>query len=359
MTSGAHAVGFMTADQAADEPADRTAGAAGYGIDTAGHGADASEAESSFAVNLAAYQGPFDVLLSLISQRKLELTQISLSQITGEFIDYVRELDESHGAEETSAFIDVASILIEAKSAALLPHDEQQAAADEQTLEALRERDLLFARLLQYKAFKQAGEDFRARWAANAGRFPHPGAIDPAVAQLLPELVWTVSPVDLARIAARVIANAPADHVSVRQLHVPLADLREQAAIVRAKLRAAGDKTDVTFTDLVADTSTRGEIVARFMALLAFFKQGVVQFRQNGPFEPLHVRWVSANESNDETMVARIDTADFDPVNATDGTGTAKSRNPGAQVSATADSHADREEPAQETQHAQEEENRG
>lgn len=301
--------------------------------------ADAEEAGgagSSFAVSLSAYQGPFDVLLSLISQRKLELTEISLSQITGEFIDYVRGLDETHGAEETSAFIDVASILIEAKSVALLPHDEQQAADDQQTLEALRERDLLFARLLQYKAFKQAGEDFRARWAANAGRFPHPGALDPTVAALLPELVWTVTPAELARIAARVIANAPADHVSVRQLHVPLADLREQAAIVRSKLRAAGDRVDVTFTDLVADTATRGEIVARFMALLAFFKQGVVQFRQAGPFEPLHVRWVSENESDDDMMVAGINVADFDPRaaasesthEATDRMGTANARNP-------------------------------
>lgn len=280
---------------------------------------DGGTADSQFAVSLSAYQGPFDVLLSLISQRKLELTEISLAQITGEFIDYVRGLDESHGAEETSAFIDVASILIEAKSAALLPHDEQQAAADEQTLEALRERDLLFARLLQYKAFKQAGEDFRVRIAANAGRFPHPGVLDPALASLLPELVWTVTPTELAQIAARVIANAPAGHVSVRQLHVPLADLREQAAIVREKLRAAGDKVDVTFTDLVADTATRGEIVARFMALLAFFKQGVVQFKQAGPFEPLHVRWVSERESEDEAMIARIDTADFDPGSADSG----------------------------------------
>lgn len=293
----------------APSPAD---GGDGLGDLVARETPDERAAESSFAVSLDAYQGPFDVLLSLISQRKLELTEISLSAITGEFIDYVRGLDATHTAEEISAFIDVASILVEAKSAALLPHDEESEAADEQTLAALRERDLLFARLLQYKAFKQAGNDFRARIAANSGRYPHPAQLDAAVAALLPELVWTISPDDLARIAARVIANAPAEHVSVHQLHVPLADLREQAAIVRAKLREAGDRVDVTFARLVADAQTRGEVVARFMALLAFFKQGVVQFRQDAPFSPLHVRWVSANESEDEAMVTSIDSNDFD-----------------------------------------------
>ncbi len=267
--------------------------------------------EASFTVTLDAYQGPFDVLLSMISQRKLELTEISLTAITGEFIDYVRRLDVSSGADEISAFVDVASILVEAKSAALLPQDDDSA-SDEQTLEALRERDLLFARLLQYKAFKQAADDFRMRIAANSGRFPHPAQIDDTIAKLLPELVWTVTPEQLARIAAMVIANAPAEQVSMHQLHVPLADLREEAGIVRDKLRAAGDRADMTFAELTADAETRGEIVARFMALLAFFKQGVVQFKQDAPFAPLHVRWISENETEDEAMVAQITDGDFD-----------------------------------------------
>ena len=122
-----------------------------------------------FSVELEVYSGPFDALLSMIANRRLELTEVSLSEITEEFLAYVRTLDLARDMEEASAFLDVSSVLVEAKSAALLPHDQTDGERDEQSLEALRERDLLFARLLQYRAFKQAAGDFRARLAANAG----------------------------------------------------------------------------------------------------------------------------------------------------------------------------------------------
>lgn len=253
-----------------------------------------SAVDSGFLVDLEVYSGPFDALLGLLANRRLELTEVSLAQITEEFAAYVKTLDFERSLDEASAFLDVASVLVEAKSAALLPSDEE-GNRDEQSMEALRERDLLFARLLQYKAFKQAGADFRARMANNAGRFPHPATVDEAVAAMLPELAWTVEPLDLARLAARVIANAPADEVSVHQLHVPLVDLKLQAAIVRGRLRAAAGGA-VSFADLTADASSRIEVVGRFLSLLVFFKQGVVQFKQDGPYEPLWLRWVAAGE---------------------------------------------------------------
>ena len=141
--------------------------------DGGGIGGDAA-VSPGFSVELEVYSGPFDALLSMIANRRLELTEVSLSEITEEFLAYVRTLDLARNMEEASAFLDVASVLVEAKSAALLPHDQTDGERDEQSLEALRERDLLFARLLQYRAFKQAAGDFRARLAANAGRFPHP-----------------------------------------------------------------------------------------------------------------------------------------------------------------------------------------
>ena len=262
----------------------------GRAAEAAGEAGFADAADGGFSVSLEVYSGPFEALLGLLANHRLELTEVSLAEITGEFLDYVRTLGTSRGMEEASAFIDVASILVEAKSAALLPGDEQ-GRRDERSMEALRERDLLFARLLQYRAFRQAAADFRARIAANAGRFPHPGAPDVSVGALLPELVWTLDADDLARIAARVIANAPASEVSVHQLHVPLVDLRAQAAVVRDRLRASDGA--VTFDELVADASGRIEVVARFLALLAFFKQGVVRFRQDGPYETLYLRWGS------------------------------------------------------------------
>ena len=258
-------------------------------------------ATSGFQVNLEVYSGPFDALLGMIANNKLELTEVSLSSITEEFLTYVRGLDFTKNMDEASAFLDIASTLVEAKSVAILPGSEDSQ-HDEQSLEALRERDLLFARLLQYRAYKQAAGDFRARIAANSGRFPHPAAMDEAVAAMLPELVWTLTPLELAQLAAQVIANAPASEVSIHQLHVPLVDLRAQSLVVRDRLIAAlefkGDQS-MSFSELTRDCTSRIEVVARFMAVLVFFKQGVLQYQQDGPFAELHLRWVPGV---DETM---------------------------------------------------------
>ncbi|WP_225431714.1 segregation and condensation protein A [Bifidobacterium platyrrhinorum] len=267
-------------------------------------------ASPGFSVNLDVYSGPFDVLLGMIANRRLELTEVSLSSVTEEFLDHVRGLDFARNMDEASAFIDVASVLVEAKSAALLPAGEERDDRDATGMEALRERDLLFARLLQYRAYRQAAADFRARLTANAGRFPHPGAVDGTVSALLPELVWTVGPDDLARIAARTIAHAPVDEVSVRQLHVPPADLRAQARLVRDRLRALGEGESLTFGDLSADAHGTAEVVARFLAVLMFFRQGAVQFRQTAPYDPLHLRWTpGAAEGFGDDMT--IDERDF------------------------------------------------
>ena len=251
-------------------------------------------ATSGFRVNLEVYSGPFDALLGMIANNKLERTEVSLSSITEEFLTYVRGLDFTKNMDEASAFLDIASILVEAKSVAILPGGEDSQ-HDEQSLEALRERDLLFARLLQYRAYKQAAGDFRARIAANSGRFPHPAAMDEGVAAMLPELVWTLTPLELARLTAQVIANAPASEVSIHQLHVPLVDLRAQSLVVRDRLIAAleskGDQS-ISFSELTRDCTSRIEVVARFMAVLVFFKQGVLQYQQDGPFAELHLRWV-------------------------------------------------------------------
>ena len=264
----------------------------------AGRGAEEGQGEQGieagsfprFTVSLDNYAGPFDALLSMIARRQLEVTEVALGAVTGEFLAFVRTLDLKDDMEQASAFVDVASVLVEAKSAALLP-DTSSGMPDEQNLEALRERDLLFARLLQYRAFKEAGADFRMRMEDNAGRYAHPGTVGPDVSAMLPELVWTLTPDQLARIAAAAIVNAPASEVSVRQLHVPLVSLREQSLLVRGRLLAAPGH-EATFDRLCADATRRVEVVARFLALLAFFKQGLVRFRQAGPYAVLHLRWV-------------------------------------------------------------------
>lgn len=259
-----------------------------------------------FSVNLNNYAGPFDALLSMIANKRLELTEVSLCAITEEFLEYVHGLDFRANIDQTSAFIDVASVLIEAKSAALLPGgaDGQR---DEQSMEALRERDLLFARLLQYRAFKEAAGDFQARLDANAGAFAHPAVIDVSVAARLPELEWPITARELAALAAQVLANAPAEHVATRQLHVPLVDLRAQSSIVRERLSALPSGTSMTFGQLVQDAASRIEVVARFLAILAFFKQGRLQFRQSGPYEQLDLRWVARADAAADDARAGFD----------------------------------------------------
>lgn len=271
---------------------------------------DESRPVSGFMVSTDAYSGPFDVLLGLLANKRLELTEVSLSSITEEFLAYISAMDFERNMDEASSFIDVASILVEAKSVAILP-DNGTGERDEQSLEALRERDLLFARLLQYQAFKQAGLDFRDRMEVNAGHLPHPGYVDESIAAMLPELAWTLGPQELARLAARVIMNAPMSEVSVHQLHVPLVDLRQQAALVRHRLRDLKHGEPITFDELTEDAGSRVEVVARFLAVLAFFKQGAVQFRQDGPFDVLYLRWMQGRDDDPSDAEIAVDEADF------------------------------------------------
>ena len=265
-----------------------------------------------FAVNLPVYAGPLEALLSLIANRRLEVTELSLSTITGEFLDYVRGLSLIDDVDEASSFVDVASILLEAKSASLLPHADSND-VDDQTLEALRERDLLFARLLQYRAFKQAATDFGSRLDAHTVRYNHHGLADANGAydnseqpagfsptKMLPTLIWELDPEQFARLAASVFTDAPIQHVSVKQLHVPAVDLQVQAKLIADRLRALTPDESLTFAELTNDAANVLEVVARFLAVLVFFKQGSLQFRQAGPFEQLDLRWVHG--SDDETL---------------------------------------------------------
>lgn len=260
-----------------------------------------------FSVALDVYQGPFDVLLSLLANRKLELTEVSLAAVTGEFLSYVSTLDFQTSLDQASAFLDVASVLVEAKSAALLPV-EDESLRDQASMEALRERDLLFARLLQYRAFKEAGEDFRAILAANSGRYAHPGRLDDGLASLMPELDWVTSPGDLALLAATALANAPASQVSLGQLHVPLVDLNQQADLVREALVATPGRP-VAFASIIASAGGNLEIVARFLAVLVYFKQQLIQYKQEGPYEPLYLRWVGGTEKEDLQGISEGDFA--------------------------------------------------
>lgn len=265
---------------------------------------DASSAEpvegtGGFEVHLENFSGPFDLLLSLISKHKLDITEVALAQVTDEFIGYIRAADTavSDGTgtgwdlSTASEFLVVAATLLDLKAARLLPTGEVDDAED---LELLEARDLLFARLLQYRAYKQVADVVRERLETEGRRFPRVVALEPQLAALLPELVWQVGADELARLAARALApKAAPPGVDLAHLHAPAVSVRDQAVVLADRLRHDGA---ASFRALTADAGEVAVVVARFLALLELFREGLVGFDQVTPLGELTVRWAGGEE---------------------------------------------------------------
>jgi segregation and condensation protein A len=243
------------------------------------------EQSSRFTVRLTNFEGPFDLLLQLIGKHKLDVTEIALSQVTDEFIAHLRALGDELDLDQASEFLVVAATLLDLKAARLLPAAEVD---DEEDLELLEARDLLFARLLQYQAYKQAADVLRGRAEHAARRFPREAGPDPRFSAAEPEVVLGLTPQQFAALAARVLAPKAPPVVSIAHLHAPPVSVSEQLLHVRNHLGRAGT---VTFRSLTADCSTTLEVVARFLALLELYRQQRVVFEQLTPLGELSVRW--------------------------------------------------------------------
>ena len=241
-----------------------------------------------FEVHLDVFEGPFDLLLGLISKHKLDITEVALSQVTDEFIAYIRARADGWDLDQASYFLVVAATLLDLKAARLLPAGEVE---DEEDLALLEAKDLLFARLLQYRAYKEAAAVFAGRMAAAARRFPRRVPMEPRFAGLLPEVLLGLGPAEFARIAAIVLAPRPAPEVSTGHIHMPRTSVAEQAAILTARLRRSGR---TTFRLLAADCAGTYEVVARFLALLDLFREGNVALEQAEALGELHVSWVES-----------------------------------------------------------------
>jgi segregation and condensation protein A len=263
--------------------------------------APSSEGSSRFTVKLTNFEGPFDLLLQLIGKHKLDVTEIALSTVTDEFIAHLRALGDQLDLDQASEFLVVAATLLDLKAARLLPAAEVD---DEEDLELLEARDLLFARLLQYKAYKQAAEFLRDRAATADLRYAREAALEPRFAELVPEVTLDISVADFAALAARVLAPRAPELVSVSHLHAPPVSVAEQLLMVRNHLLRSGT---ATFRALTGDCSTTMEVVARFLALLELYRQQRVVFEQLTPLGELSVRWTGA------AVVAASDTEDDDP----------------------------------------------
>lgn len=256
--------------------------------------------EAPFRVSLEGFDGPFDLLLSLIAKHELDITEISLSLVTDEFIAYLAQRDD-FDLDEASEFVVVAATLLDLKVASLLPQGE---VIDEEGVALLEARDLLFARLLQYRAFKLASAWFEERLDAELARHPRQVPVDRKYRVRAPELIWTVSVDDFAALALLALTPKESPTVGVDHLHAPLVSIREQAAEIVSLLRTRGART---FREMIAGVEERGVIVARFLAILELYRHGAVAFEQAEPLGELHVRWVSESWSDDQLAMLGAD----------------------------------------------------
>ena len=246
---------------------------------------------AGFSLHLENFDGPFDLLLQLISRHKMDITEVALGTVTDEFISYIKQLENSENGwdlDKTTEFLVVAATLLDLKAAKLLPSGEVD---DESDLALLEARDLLFARLLQYRAFKEIAAIFSDRIEREEKSFPRTVALEPHFAQLLPEVLIGVGAQRFAAIANRVLTPKTTPIFSIDHLHRPLVSVAEQAVKVVEMLRKAGR---VTFRSLVSDASSTLVVVARFLALLELYREGVVRFEQVISLGELQITWVGS-----------------------------------------------------------------
>ena len=287
--------GTRAADAADDQaPADVIDAPAQAAPGADGDGVASDEGYSGFSVRVGDFEGPFDLLLQLISKHKLEVTDLSLHLVTDEFIGYIRHQGDDWDLDEASSFLVVAATLLDLKAARLLPSGEVE---DEEDLALLEARDLLFARLLQYRAFKEVAALFAQRMATASKSFPRTVGLEPQHAALLPEVLLGLGPDQFAALAARALAPKPIDEVSISHIHVQRVSVREQAAIIVDRLRR---QRTTTFRALIADADTTLLVVGRFLALLELYREAVVAFEQITPLGDLTVRWTGSDEGDIE-----------------------------------------------------------
>ena len=264
-------------------------------------GGDAAEA-AGFEVRLDNFEGPFDLLLSLISKHKLDITEVALATVTSEFIAHVKaagtlENPAEWDLDQTSSFLLVAATLLDLKAARLVPQGDVE---DEEDLALLEARDLLFARLLQYRAFKGIAAVLEERLAGESKRHPRSVGLEDRFANLLPEVLIGIGLEQFAALAAKALEPKPGLEVGLGHIHVTRVSVREQAAIVVERLRRQGA---MTFRALCGDSPDTMTTVARFLSLLELFREGAVGFDQVTPLGELTVRWTGGDDADVEDLV--------------------------------------------------------
>lgn len=261
--------------------------------------AEPAPEQGGFRVRLTNFEGPFDLLLQLIFAHRLDVTEVALHQVTDEFIAYTKEIGAALELDETTAFLVIAATLLDLKAARLLPAGEVH---DEEDLALLEVRDLLFARLLQYRAFKHVAEMFAELEAAALRSYPRSVALEERYEDLLPEVMLGVDAQNFAQIAAAAFTPRPVPTVGTEHLHVPGVSVPEQAERLLEMLERRGVGQWASFRDLVADCGEPIQIVGRFLALLELYRARAVAFDQSEPLGVLQVSWTGDRPMNDELV---------------------------------------------------------
>ncbi|MCI4675587.1 segregation/condensation protein A [Candidatus Mycolicibacterium alkanivorans] len=255
--------------------------------------------QGGFRVRLTNFEGPFDLLLQLIFAHRLDVTEVALHQVTDEFITYTKQIGPALELDETTAFLVIAATLLDLKAARLLPAGEVH---DEEDLALLEVRDLLFARLLQYRAFKHVAEMFAELEAAALRSYPRAVALEDRFSELLPEVMLGVDAQSFAQIAAAVFTPRPVPTVGTEHLHAPQVSVPEQAERLLAMLEQRGVGHWASFRELVADCDEPIQIVGRFLALLELYRARAVAFEQSEPLGVLQVSWTGDRLVNEELV---------------------------------------------------------
>lgn len=261
----------------------------------------APEAAQGFQVRLSNFEGPFDLLLQLIFAHRLDVTEVALHQVTDEFIAYTKEIGRQLELDETTAFLVIAATLLDLKAARLLPAGEVH---DEDDLALLEVRDLLFARLLQYRAFKHVAEMFAELEAAALRSYPRAVSLEPQFEELLPEVMLGVDAGRFAQIAATAFTPRPVPTVRLDHLHIQPVSVPEQAKRLMGLLEQRGVGQWASFSELVADCGGSMEIVGRFLALLELYRARAVAFEQIEPLGVLQVSWTGDRPTNEHLAAA-------------------------------------------------------
>jgi len=268
-----------------------------------------------FNVKLNQFEGPFDLLLSLIAKHELEVTALALHIVTDDFLQYIKNQGSEWNLDEATEFLVIAATLLDLKTARILPSGEVE---DEEDVARLEARDLLFARLMQYKAFKDVSIWLNDQLSIESKRFARSVSLEPQFANLLPEVLLGLGPNELARLAAKAMEVKTIPSISLSHLHAPAVSVREQAGIIVERLRRVGA---TTFRSLISGVEV-SVVVARFLAVLELFRESQITLEQESPLADLYIRWVGSeqgeieltDEFDAETKLSLVQDTDIEEV---------------------------------------------